>query len=71
MESSTGKIETAGSGSGMVPDVLGQVGAGASPSVLPVQRDGGVDDEREDRFAHEIEDHKRHGCGHFFGWEDA
>jgi len=29
----------------MVPDMLGHVGAGASPSVLPVQRDGGMNDQ--------------------------
>jgi hypothetical protein len=44
MESRARENEVSSGGGGMVPDVLGQVGAGASPSVLPVQREGALTD---------------------------
>jgi hypothetical protein len=48
MESRARKDDGSCSSSGLVPDVLGQVGAGASPSVLPVQREGGLTDDYHD-----------------------
>jgi hypothetical protein len=41
MEQKTKRTDGVGQGSGLVPGVLGEVGAGAIPGVLPVQRGGG------------------------------
>jgi hypothetical protein len=52
MEQETKRTDGVGQGSGLVPGVLGEVGAGAIPGVLPVQRGGeGVSDTLPPRAA--------------------